>query len=75
MFSKKGELKGFAEFLGKHLYWLTLLQKELHHSRVFVSFAKFLRKTILKNTDKQLLLCGVGSVIDDLYSKEIFYWY
>ena len=64
MFSKKSEFKGFAIFLGKHLSWslfLTLLQKRLQHSCFLVSFAKFLRTTIF--------------VIDDLYRKEIFYWY
>ena len=50
MFSKKGELKDFPKFLGKHLHWLTLLQKDLQGTCVLVSFAKFSRTTILKNT-------------------------
>ena len=46
---KKGVLRNFAKFTGKHLRWMsglmsaTLLKKRLQHMRSPVNFAKFLR--------------------------------
>ena len=64
---KKGVLRNFAKFSGKHLYLTTLqalgllrpatlLKKRLWHSCFSVNFAKFLRTFILQNTSGRLLL-------------------
>ena len=70
VFRKKGVLKNFANFTGKHLCWrlfnivaglqpwrpATLL-KRLRHECFPVKFAKFWRTSILKNIYDRLLLC------------------
>ena len=64
---KKGVLRNFAEFIGKHLpeslFWwscrpeaATLLIKRLLHRCFPVNFAKFPRTTFLQNTAGRLLL-------------------
>ena len=63
---KKGVLRNFAKFSGKHLCLITLqalglrpaplLKKRLWHSCFPVNFAKFLRTFILQNTSGRLLL-------------------
>ena len=55
MFYKKGILKNFAKFAGKHLCWslsLTFTGLRCFH----VSFAKFLRTSNLQNICKRLIL-------------------
>ena len=68
VFCKKGVLKSFAKFTGKHLCQslfynkvaglrpTTLLKKRLWHRCFPVNFAKFLGKPFLKNTSGRLLL-------------------
>ena len=68
VFYKKGILKIFAKFTGKHLRQslffnkvgdlslVTLLKKRLWHSCFPVNLSKFLRKPFLQNTSGQLLL-------------------
>ena len=65
---KKGVLKNFAKFTGKHLCQslffnkvagvrpATLLKKRLRHRGFSVNFANFLRTPFLLNTSRQLLL-------------------
>ena len=62
---KKGVLKKFGNFTGKHLCWSlfliklqaqSLVKKRLQHWCFPVKFAKFLRTSILKNICKILLL-------------------
>ena len=69
---KKGVLRNFTKFTGKHLCQslffskvaglmpATLLKKRLWHSRFPVNFAKFLRIHFLQNTSGRLLLCQVN---------------
>ena len=61
---KKGVLKNFANFLGKHLYWSLFLiklqaynfiKKRLRQRCFPVQFAKILRTSILKNICERLL--------------------
>ena len=68
MSCKKGVLKSFAKFTGKHLYqslffnkvvglrFATLLKKRFWHRCFLVNFAKFLRTPFLYNTSGWLLL-------------------
>ena len=68
VFCKKGVLRNFAKFTGKHLCQslflnkvaglrsATLLKKKLWHRRLPVKFAKFLRTPFLQNTSWRLLL-------------------
>ena len=65
---KKGILKNFAKFTGKHLCQslfftkvadlrpATLLKKRLWHRYFPVNFAKFLKTSFLQNTSRRLLL-------------------
>ena len=64
---KKGVLRNFAKFSGKHLCLITLqalgllrpatlLKKRLWYSCFSVNFIKFLRTFILQNTSGRLLL-------------------
>ena len=65
---KKGVLKKFAKFTGKHLYWslffhnvtsqklATLLKERLHYRCFPVHFAKFLRTPFSENTFGRLFL-------------------
>ena len=64
---KKGVLKKFANFTGKHLSWSLFLiklqawacnfiKKRLQHWHFPVKFAKFLKTSILKNIWERLLL-------------------
>ena len=60
MFCKKGVLKNFTKFIGKHLCWSlffnkvaglspeTLLKKRLQHRCFFVNFVKFFKNTFFK---------------------------
>ena len=69
MFRKKGVLRNFAKFTGKHMYQslfliklkglgpATLLKKRLWHRYFPVNFAKFLRTP--QNTSGRLLLFTV----------------
>ena len=73
-FVKKGVLKNFAEFTGKHLCWslfsnnvaglrpATLLRKRLQHRCFPVNFAKFWKAPLSQNTFRRLLL-----VVSELY--------
>ena len=68
VFCKKGVLRNFAKFTGKHLCQslffnkaaglrpTTLLKKRLWHRCFPVNFVKFLRTTFLQNSSKWLLL-------------------
>ena len=66
MFSKKGVLRTFAKFPGKHLYQsllfnkglrpATLLKKRLCHRHFPVNFVKFLRQPFLTEQLQWLLL-------------------
>ena len=68
VFCRKGVLRNFAKFAGKHLYQklffnffpglrpATLLKKSLWHRCFPVNFAKFLRTPFLQNTSGRLLL-------------------
>ena len=58
---KKGILKNFANFTGKHLFSSLLqacnfIKKKLQHWCFPVKFAKFLRTSILKNICERLIL-------------------
>ena len=54
---KKGVLRNFTNFAGKHqCQSLFLLKKRLWHRCLPVNFAKFLRMPFLQNTSGQLLL-------------------
>ena len=68
VFCKKGVLRNFAKFKGKHLCQslffnkvvglrpATLLKKRLWHRHFPVNFMKFPRTPFLQNTSRQLLL-------------------
>ena len=73
---KKGVLRNFAKFTGKHLcqsFFLnklqarpvTLLRKRLWHRCFLVNFAKFLRTPSLRNT--------FGRLLSDLYFFQKFF--
>ena len=49
---KKGVVKNFANFTGKHNF----IKKKLHHRCFPVNFARFLRTTILQNIYKRLVV-------------------
>ena len=57
---KKGVLRSFTKFTGKHLCQslkpATLLNKRLWHRCFTVNFAKFLRTPVLRNTSGRQLL-------------------
>ena len=62
---KKGVLKNFAKFTGKHLcqslffnntFFNNFIKKETVAQVLSCEFTKFLRKPFLQNTSKQLLL-------------------
>ena len=58
---KKGILKNFANFTGKHKCWSLLqarnfIKKKLQHWCFPVKFAKILRTSILKNICERLIL-------------------
>ena len=68
-FYKKGVLKNFAIFTGKHLCWglfliklqtwpAFLLKRRLQRRCFHVSIAKFLRTPVLKNICERLILNG-----------------
>ena len=62
VFCKKGVLRNFVKFTGKHLCQshffnkVALLKKRLRHRCFPVNFAKFLRTPFLQNTFGRLLL-------------------
>ena len=68
VFCKKGVLRNFTKFTGKHLCQslffnkvtgliaATLLNKRLRHRCFSVNFAKFLGTTFLQNTSTRLLI-------------------
>ena len=59
VFCKKGILRNFANFTGKHLCQNLFLSKEgLWHRCFPVNFAKFLRTPFLQNTSGRLHLKG-----------------
>ena len=79
---RKGVLRNFAKFTGKHL-WLsllfnkfaglrpaTLLKKRLLHGCFSVNFSKFVRTPFLQNTSELLflLICWIGHV-SNYYNK------
>ena len=72
VFYKKGVLKNFAIFTGKHLFWSFFLIKLQGFTQVFftVNIAKFLRALILKNIYERLLLLEAEQIEDAL--KTIF---
>ena len=58
---RKGVLKNFANFMGKHLCWSLLqasnfIKKRPQHWCFHMKFAKFLRTSILKKICKRLLV-------------------
>ena len=53
---RKGVLRNFLIFTGKHLRPATLLKKRIWHRRFPVNFVKFLRGALLQNTSVRLLL-------------------
>ena len=61
VFCKKGVLKNFANFTGKHLCWslfqaCSFIKKRLQQWCFPVKFTKFLRTSILKNICERLIL-------------------
>ena len=54
--TRKGALRNFTKFTGKHLYQSLLLKKRLWHRCFPVNFAKFLKTLFLQNTSGRLLL-------------------
>ena len=63
IFSKKGVLKDFIEFTGKHLCWslrpATLLKKRLHPRCFSVNSVKFLRTSVFTEHLQWLVLLNV----------------
>ena len=59
---RKGALRNFAKFTGKHLYQRpeTLLKNRPWHRYFPMNFTKFLRTPFLQNTSGQLLLKKKG---------------
>ena len=58
-FKKKGVLKNYPKFTGKHLcqsLYSTLLKKRLWHRCFPVNFTEFLKTPILKNICERLIL-------------------
>ena len=82
---KKGVLRNFAKFTGKHLCQslffnkvadlrpATLLKKRLWHRCFSVNFAKFLRTHFLQNTSGRLLDNGKVLLIFTFYIQGGFY--
>ena len=79
---KKGVLRNFQKFTGKHLYQslffnkvvglrsATLLETRPWHRCFPVNFAKFLRTPFLQNTSRQLLL-NFGALLEIHFFKKI----
>ena len=73
---KKGVLRNFAKFTGKHLCQSlffkkeALLKKRLWH-RFPVNFAKFLRAPFLQNTSRQLLLNGLEKCVNNYFITSV----
>ena len=69
---KKGVLKSFANFTGKHLccslHVYKVIKKRLQHRCFLVKFAKFLREAILKYICEWLLLNN------ELIKCQLFEW-
>ena len=74
VFCKKGVLKNFTKFTGKHLFQslffnklagvaCNFIKKRLWHRCFFVSFEKFLRTPILYNSSASLFLKERGTVV------------
>ena len=68
---KKGFLRNFSKFTGKHLCE-RLLKKSLWHWCFPVNFAKFLRTPFLQNTSRRLLLKLKGHLVT-VGIQNIFY--
>ena len=78
-FVRKGALKNFTKFPGKHLCQslffnkvaglspATLLKKRLWHKCFPVNFVKFLTTPFLQNTSKRLLLLRFISIVGVFY--------
>ena len=56
VFCKRGVLRNFAKFTGKHLFQRLFFNKESLAQVFPVNFAKFLRTPFLQNTSGRLLL-------------------
>ena len=56
VFCKKGVLRNFAKFRGKHMCHAILLKKRFWHRCFSVNFAKFLRTPFLQSASGRLLL-------------------
>ena len=82
---KKGVLKNFANFLGKHLYWSLFLiklqaynfiKKRLRQRCFPVQFAKILRTSILKNICERLLFWpAVGNLVGSKWYFDQLIWF
>ena len=78
-FVKKGVLRDFAKFTGKHLCQrlffnkiaAILFKKSLWHRCFPVNFAKYLRTPFSQNTSEQLLLCTVQCTLHNGLRKII----
>ena len=78
VFYKKGVLRNFTKFTGKHLCQglffnkvtglrsATLLKKRLWHRCFLVNFVKFLRTPFLQNTSGRLLLDRKSKISSEL---------
>ena len=81
VFCKKGVLRNFAKFTGKHLCQslffnfnfinLTLLKKRLWHRCFPVNFAKFLRRPFLTEHLRWLLLERVSKILCPMWSNYV----
>ena len=75
---KKGVLKNFANFIGKHLCWslfliklLAFIKKRLQHRCFPMKIAKFLRIPNLKSICERLLLPFLGFT---KFNHNVFLW-
>ena len=75
VFRKKVALKIFAKITGKHLSQSLFFNKvaDLRHRCFPVNFVKFLRRTFLQNTSRQLLLSLHFPGDQELKEKRIFF--
>ena len=81
VFRKKGVLRNFTKFTGKHLYQslffnrvadlgpAALLKKGLLHRCFPVNLAKFLRTPFFRNTSRRLLLEMKDLLVEDITSS------
>ena len=70
MLFKKGVLKNFALFIGKHLWWSLFLIHLQALRPVFPSYLNFIMQLYLKETPAQVFSCEYCKIFKNTYFEE-----